>query len=294
MKKVFAISILLLLCCCVFMACDKPQNDCNHADEEWIVATEAGCTTAGMRLIKCDKCGEKTEVIPAVGHKWEEATCLNAKTCSVCNKIEGEPLGHEYEASVKEAATCTTAGVILNACIRCNDSYEESSKMLGHTNTLQSSGADICSTCKKETYTTYSVKALAGIYQSLKAPSSAKISSIYAGSTTWESKPSIVVVISLSAQNSYGGMTSGEYVAMFDLATGSAISYDLVEAMQDKADYYNDMADLFGYEYLSKANEYLNKKIVALRYRTQKVSTLEIQDLEYIDPIARKSSGMFN
>lgn len=36
-------------------------------------------------------------------HKWEEANCTKAKTCSLCKETEGSPLGHSWLA-----ATCTS------------------------------------------------------------------------------------------------------------------------------------------------------------------------------------------
>lgn len=311
LRFVVMIVVLLLIGCVLFVACDQKKTEapqyehtesetpkCEHTEADWIVATEAGCTTAGLKVLQCDECGEQSKILPAKGHEWENATCTVPKMCRACDKQEGDPLGHEYQTSVKTAASCTTAGVEKHVCTRCDDAYESEIKMLGHSNALQGSGADVCSTCQKETYTTYSVKALSGIYASLKVPSSATISSVYAGKTQWEEKDAIAVVIALSAQNSYGGMTSAEYVVMFDLATGIAISYDLVEAMQDKADYYQDWANMSSGQskinYLNKANEYLNKKITALNIKKNKATTLKLQDLAYIDPLAKASSGVFN
>ena len=38
-------------------------------------------------------------------HNWLDATCTEPKTCTVCGKTEGEPLGHSYESFV-----CTVCG----------------------------------------------------------------------------------------------------------------------------------------------------------------------------------------
>lgn len=287
--------IALLLCCFSLIACDK---SCKHSDDEWTVATEATCTTAGMKILQCEKCGEQSKTIPAKGHQWVDADCTNAKKCSVCEKEEGVALGHEYISQTKKAAKCTETGTMLNTCSRCHDTYETEIKMLGHTNSLKSTGVDVCSTCKKETYTTYSVKALSRIYAALKAPASAKINSVYAGETTWDSKSSIVVVISLSAQNSWGGTTSAEYVVMIDVATGVVLSYDLVGDMQEKADYYDRLADsLYGQsaiDALNKSSSYLSKVIAASNYKATKTTKLKQQDLAYIDPLAKAASGAFN
>lgn len=46
-------------------------------------------------------------------HEWKEATCTEPKTCSKCNKTEGEPLGHEWkEATCTEPKTCARCGAV--------------------------------------------------------------------------------------------------------------------------------------------------------------------------------------
>jgi len=56
---------------------------CEH---KWV---EANCITAKT----CSECGE-TEG-ESLGHKWMDADCLTAKTCAECGETEGEPLGHD-------------------------------------------------------------------------------------------------------------------------------------------------------------------------------------------------------
>ena len=44
-------------------------------------------------------------------HKWNDATCTEAKTCSVCGETEGEALGHNWnDATCTEAKTCSVCG----------------------------------------------------------------------------------------------------------------------------------------------------------------------------------------
>ena len=63
---------------------------------------EATCIEAKT----CNKCGE-TEG-EALGHSWEEAACTEPKTCSVCGETEGEALGHSWEeATCTEPKTCS-------------------------------------------------------------------------------------------------------------------------------------------------------------------------------------------
>ncbi len=66
---------------------------------------DATCTEAKT----CTVCG-KTEGA-ALGHHWKDATCTEAKTCTVCGQTEGKPLGHdEVEATCTEPAYCTRCG----------------------------------------------------------------------------------------------------------------------------------------------------------------------------------------
>ncbi|MBO7253254.1 MAG: hypothetical protein J6V25_11595 [Oscillospiraceae bacterium] len=57
----------------------------------------------------CAKC-DKTEG-EALGHSWQEATCDAPKTCSVCAETEGKALDHDWvEATCTEAKTCALCG----------------------------------------------------------------------------------------------------------------------------------------------------------------------------------------
>ena len=85
-----------------------------HIESDWITQTEATCTTDGLKYIKCLR-GEDIlaeEVIPATGHDWKDATCLDPKTCLTCGATDGEAKGHTPSA----AATCTTA----QTCTECH------------------------------------------------------------------------------------------------------------------------------------------------------------------------------
>ncbi len=44
-------------------------------------------------------------------HEWTEATCVEPKQCSQCDKTVGSELGHDYsQANFQTAATCSTCG----------------------------------------------------------------------------------------------------------------------------------------------------------------------------------------
>ena len=51
-------------------------------------------------------------------HKYSEATCVDPKICSVCDHVEGEPLGHNYLPATTEAPqTCSRCGETVGSPI---------------------------------------------------------------------------------------------------------------------------------------------------------------------------------
>lgn len=59
----------------------------------------------------CTKC-EKTEGEP-LPHTWGEATCTTPKTCSVCGATEGKPIEHTWiDATCLTAKTCSVCGTL--------------------------------------------------------------------------------------------------------------------------------------------------------------------------------------
>lgn len=89
---------------------------CEH---EW---SEATCTDPKT----CTLCQE-VEGEP-LGHKWKEATCTEAKTCETCKETEGSAMGHDYkEEKVVDYVTATTT--VSNFCSRCNDGSETVSNL---------------------------------------------------------------------------------------------------------------------------------------------------------------------
>lgn len=48
----------------------------------------------------------------ACEHEWNEATCTEPRTCSLCQEVEGEPLGHKWSnATCTAPKTCDTCGI---------------------------------------------------------------------------------------------------------------------------------------------------------------------------------------
>lgn len=69
-------------------------------------------------------------------HDWVDANCMTPKTCSICEKTEGEPLGHNFSE-----ATCTKDAV----CSLCG---EIDTKAFGHDWTEATCTEDaVCKTC---------------------------------------------------------------------------------------------------------------------------------------------------
>ncbi len=69
-------------------------------------------------------------------HDWQDATCTEPKTCSICHRTEGEPLGHNMSV-----ATCTEDA----KCKRCGYIAE---KALGHKpNKGSCTENSVCTVC---------------------------------------------------------------------------------------------------------------------------------------------------
>lgn len=65
-------------------------------------------------------------------HKYEDATCTEAKRCKMCGKMKGSPLGHTYIVENKMDADCIYPGHILYVCDVCGNKYTEEIAALGH------------------------------------------------------------------------------------------------------------------------------------------------------------------
>ena len=118
----------------------SPDPDNTHTPSDWIVDTEATCSTAGSRHIECIECGAilTIEEIPTTGHTYGEwiinveATCIAAGSkrayCTECDNAYVESYipatGHAYNSELVRSATCTTPGIMAYTCTKCADRYE--------------------------------------------------------------------------------------------------------------------------------------------------------------------------
>lgn len=108
----------------LILICTLTACGCKH---EWV---EASCETPKT----CTLC-EEVEGEP-LGHSWQEATCETAKTCSACGLTEGDALGHDWVD-----ATCETP----KTCSICSHTEGDA---LGHRwNNADCQEEMICTTC---------------------------------------------------------------------------------------------------------------------------------------------------
>jgi len=99
-------------------------------------------------------------ICDAKAHAWEEATCTEPKTCSVCGTTEGEANGHSYE-SVVTAPTCMETGYTTYTCSACGDFYvDDEQEATGHSY----ESVVTAPTCTEAGYTTYTCSACGDIY----------------------------------------------------------------------------------------------------------------------------------
>lgn len=78
-----------------------------------VITKKPTCTEQGIKTFYCSSCsGTKAEYIEATGHKWEEATCVSPKKCSVCDATDGEKLEHTY--SDNNCTLCGKEKIIFN------------------------------------------------------------------------------------------------------------------------------------------------------------------------------------
>ena len=93
-------------------------------------AKDATCTetglTEGSHCSVCNAVIKAQQVVPLKGHTpGDDATCMDAQTCSVCGETLKAALGHDYAAQVI-SPTCTDKGYTVHTCTRCGDNYTDS------------------------------------------------------------------------------------------------------------------------------------------------------------------------
>lgn len=97
-----------------------------HEFSNYEIQKNATCLETGYSEGYCLDCGSKdTKEIPKSDHSWEDATCVEPKTCTICHITEGSALGHNYK-SVVTPPTATSQGYTTHTCTRCDYSYTDS------------------------------------------------------------------------------------------------------------------------------------------------------------------------
>lgn len=138
-----------------------------HGHNLVVSSEEATCAENGHYIATCTRCGAVVEnrVTPALGHEWEitgeqQATCTErgtierkCKNCSQTSTLVEPARGHAWEENAEAAvpATCTQAGSRTFVCADCDATYTETVAALGHV--LRESSTP--PTCTEAGYTTY-------------------------------------------------------------------------------------------------------------------------------------------
>ncbi len=132
--------------------------DATGHTEEAIPAVDATCEDTGLTAgVKCSVCGEiltAQETVPALGHKWDAATCTTPKTCLVCGKTEGTVGGHTIVTQASKAPTCEEGGFSEGSyCSVCGEIFSAQIEFpaTGHIKATRKENIDPA-TCQKEGY----------------------------------------------------------------------------------------------------------------------------------------------
>lgn len=114
------------------------EDDCEHANADWVVIKLNSCTEDGLEHLICPDCNEllDTYTVPAIEHlasQWEitcDATCTGygerIQTCVWCGELLNaeaiSPTGHdEGEWVVTKEPTCQADGEKTQSCTVCGE-----------------------------------------------------------------------------------------------------------------------------------------------------------------------------
>ena len=118
MKRVINVLLAIVLVLCL-AGCDTNNTSSGtsshkHAYTKEEVLIEARCNQDGKVKCECE-CGNA--ILKDIGklaeHKWQDATCVKAKTCVWCGLTEGELAEHSWDkATCQKPQTCKICGAI--------------------------------------------------------------------------------------------------------------------------------------------------------------------------------------
>lgn len=118
----------------VVVSSSVSQSSCSHSNSSTTIKA-ATCTSSGLSVTSCSKCGKITEdTVAAKGHSYgawvvSNATCTadgsKKRTCTICGNVEQQVVtsgGHSYTMKNK-AATCKEYALYEFTCSNCGDYY---------------------------------------------------------------------------------------------------------------------------------------------------------------------------
>lgn len=129
-----------------------------HTFSDWIVDSEATCTTIGYKHIECTVCKStiQNETIPVTTHtlytERTEPTCTqdgsNTTKCRNCDYSQSYMIystGHTLQTEIIDAS-CTTDGQTITACSVCGYTYSGIIPATGHSDGNKDGNCDYCGT----------------------------------------------------------------------------------------------------------------------------------------------------
>lgn len=140
-----AVGVLFTLCMGLIACQNVPKDMHTHAWKK-ISETEVTCTTAGIKMYRCDCGEEKIVTAPPIGHDYQtiaaqEVTCVDDgweehTACVHCGEgevVKYPALGHDYVHYGAQKVTCTEKGwAEYDKCRRCEYSTKIEVAALGH------------------------------------------------------------------------------------------------------------------------------------------------------------------
>ncbi|MBR6252866.1 MAG: S-layer homology domain-containing protein [Clostridia bacterium] len=156
MKNFNKLLLVLALCLvAVFAISAVTYAGCiTHTYKAATCTTPKTCTKCGATLGsalghnysggKCTRCGKtqpggggttptpEPTPTPVHTHTYTAATCTKPKTCTSCGATLGSALGHNFQVTSTQAATCTAGGKTTSTCTRCGQTQSSTTPALGH------------------------------------------------------------------------------------------------------------------------------------------------------------------
>ncbi len=112
--------------------------------------TDPTCFECGYTTYSCSRCDSvyDDDYVDPTHTPGDEATCVFAQKCTVCNTVLDEALGHIYADTVT-LPSCFSQGYTTHKCDRCQSSYIDSYEPPAHTpiGSVSCESMQICAVC---------------------------------------------------------------------------------------------------------------------------------------------------